>query len=338
MKQILLTLMVVVATTYVSAQQIVILQSNGTTTAFDSEQPFIDAYESALDGDTIYLPGAVLTPPSTIDKQLTIYGVGHYPEATIATNKTVINGHVYINENSDNIRIEGVEITGTLLFNNNQKIDSATITRCKLNQVYLQGDGTTPCVNTTIKNCVITSNITLSNAYNCTFTNNIIATTVVGGIKIALLNNIFLYSSTSTSSGTIRSVNNSTIANNIFRRVNNLIQSDCETSTFSNNVFKTTALPGVNTFINNYENVDFASLFVNQGDESTFTYEQDYNLTNTETYLGNDGTQVGIYGGLFPYKEEAIPSNPHISSQSIATSTDENGMLNISITVSAQQE
>lgn len=338
MKQILLTLLIVVATTYVSAQQIVVLQSNGTTTAFDSDQPFIDAYENALDGDTIYLPGAVLTPPSTIDKQLTIYGVGHYPDATTATSKTVIYGQLNLAENADNFKLEGVEITGTLLYLNNEKIDNTVISRCKLYQIYMQGDGTTPCENNTIKNCIITSTITLNNTYNCTFTNNIIASTIVNGSKLALLNNVFLHSSTSTSYGTIRSVDNSTIANNIFRRANNLIQSDCETSTFSNNVFKTTALPGVNTFLNNYENVDFASLFVIQGDEATFTYEQDYNLTNTETYLGNDGTQVGIYGGLFPYKEEAIPGNPHISSQSIATSTDENGMLNISITVSAQQE
>ncbi|MCU4163026.1 hypothetical protein [Carboxylicivirga caseinilyticus] len=338
MKQILLTLLVVIATTHLSAQQLVMLQSNGTSTAFDGETPFIDAYDSAIDGDTIYLPGTRVTPPPAIDKQLTIYGTGHYPSTTNATNSSIIYGTVYISENADNIKLEGIEITGSLIFMNNQKIDNAIISRCKLYQVSYQGDLTTPCENNTIKQCVITSSVSLNNANNCILTNNIIASSIGNGNQIAILNNVILHTSTSSTYGTITNVDNSTIANNIFRRANNVIQSSCESSTFANNVFKSTALAGVNTFLNNYENVDFASLFVSQNDEGVFNYEQDYHLNNTETYLGNDGTQVGIYGGLFPYKDYAIPTNPHISSQSVAPSTDENGMLNISITVNAQQE
>ena len=55
------------------------------------------------------------------------------------------------------------------------------------------------------------------------------------------------------------------------------------------------------------------------------------------TYLGDDGTEVGIYGGLVPFKEGAVPINPHISQKSIQTTTDSNGLLNIYFTVEAQQ-
>jgi hypothetical protein len=45
---------------------------------------------------------------------------------------------------------------------------------------------------------------------------------------------------------------------------------------------------------------------------------------------------VGIYGGLFPYKEGAVPLNPHISLKNIAPQTDVNGDLNIQLKVNAQ--
>ena len=76
---------------------------------------------------------------------------------------------------------------------------------------------------------------------------------------------------------------------------------------------------------------------VNQSGGS-FSYTHDYHLVSPTTYLGTDSTQVGIYGGIFPYKTAAVPLNPHISSQSIPMATDVNGMLNININVNAQDD
>ena len=51
---------------------------------------------------------------------------------------------------------------------------------------------------------------------------------------------------------------------------------------------------------------------------------------------GTDGTDIGIHGGAFPWKQGAIPSNPHFQSIQIAPKTDTNGNLNVKIKVAAQ--
>ena len=54
-------------------------------------------------------------------------------------------------------------------------------------------------------------------------------------------------------------------------------------------------------------------------------------------YTGTDDSQIGIYGGVYyPYKEGAVPSNPHIQLQNIAPSTT-NGLLNVQIKAVAQE-
>ena len=98
------------------------------------------------------------------------------------------------------------------------------------------------------------------------------------------------------------------------------------------------AAPGYGTSftaLNNYTNIPQANIFVNQTG-TTFNYTHDYHLQAPTTYLGTDGTQVGIYGGTFPYKEGAVPLNPHIQLKNIAPTTDANGDLQIQIQVKAQ--
>ncbi len=50
----------------------------------------------------------------------------------------------------------------------------------------------------------------------------------------------------------------------------------------------------------------------------------------------SDGTDIGIYGSSQPYKEGAVPFNPHIYFKNIGGTTTPNGLLNINIKVKAQ--
>ena len=49
------------------------------------------------------------------------------------------------------------------------------------------------------------------------------------------------------------------------------------------------------------------------------------------TYLGTDDTEIGIYGGIMPFK--TTPANPHISDMKVAQKTTESGNLKVEITV-----
>ncbi|MDN3676462.1 hypothetical protein QWY90_03970 [Flavobacterium paronense] len=317
------------------SQQKVALHHGSVITIFGGGDPFTAAYNAAVNGDVIYLPGGNLPYPSFIDKSLVIIGAGHYPAATVATNRTVLNGSLTIGENADNLHLEGIEIVSTLSFNNNNKVDGVVIKRCRINIIGYGGDGTTPCLNNTIRECVINSYIDFSNAKSLLFSNNIIGGYIANGTELGISNNIFLLN---TFSYDFNNIDNSSISNNIILQQYagmTYIHIGCELSTFSNNIFAGTPSVASNTFVNNYNNIAMTGLFVNQT-SNIFDYADDYHLVNPLTYLGTEGSQVGIYGGLFPYKELGIPVNPNIISKTIAPQTNASGELNFQVQVKAQ--
>jgi hypothetical protein len=334
MKNSILFLMLFFLCSVGFSQQKVALHHGSGVTIFGGANPFTDAYNAAVNGDVIYLPGGNLPFPATIDKSLVIIGAGHYPATTVATNKTVLNGSLTIGENADNLHLEGIEIASGLFFSYNSKVDGVVIKRCRINTIIYYGDGSVPCINNTIRECVINAYIDFSNAKSSLLSNNIIGNYIVNGLEIGVSNNIFLYNNYQS---VIINMDNSSIANNIvLQQIGmNYIHESCELSTFSNNIFSGTPPVGSNIFVNNYNNIAMTGLFANQNG-NTFSYTDDYHLVSPTTYLGIDASQVGIYGGLFPYKEFGLPVNPNIISKTIAPQTNASGELNFQVQVKAQ--
>lgn len=335
MKKTVFAFFFVAATTWVVAQQKVALQSNGSTSIFGGSNPFVQAYDAAQDGDTIYLPGAILVPPAAFNKRLVIYGAGHYPDSTVATNKTILSNHCYIYENADSIHLEGLEINGILYFETDHQVTHANIIRCKMTNLGFQGSMATPCTNVTVRECNI-QNLNLGNASFCVISNNFISGTISGGTNNAIFNNILFYEG-AYYHYTLHNITNSSIANNFFVKDDGAILNNCNLNTISNNVFRSDPGQGMNTWINNYTQVDWTTFFVDVP-SLQFDYGYDFHLTDPETYIGNDGTEIGLYGGLFPFKEGSVPSNPHIISVDIPTMTNEDGILEVNVTVGAQQQ
>lgn len=315
-----------------NAQQKVALHSNGVTTIFGGTNPFTNAYNAASTGDTIYLPGGNLSLPAAIDKGLVIIGAGHYPDSTMATTKTVLVGNLTISQNADNLHIEGVEISGNISFTTNHKVDFVKIKRCKFSSLTYPGTRTTPSENNEITECVIVGNIDLSNSISSLISNSIIHGQILKGLDMGFSNNILFFNS----AFTFRETNQSIISNNIFMTSSAIyVHYLCESNTFIKNVFAFIPSAELNNFIDNYNSVVLNTVFVNQSGYA-FNYAHDYHLNTPASYLGTDGSQVGIYGGMFPYKEGAVPNNPHFQIKNIAPQTDVNGDLNIQIQVEAQ--
>ncbi len=338
--QSLIIIVLLFGTGVLFAQQKVALHSNGTTTIFAGANPFTDAYNTAVDGDTLYLPGGTIPYPSPIDKGLVIIGAGHYPDSTLATGKTILTGNLGVSQNADKLWLEGIVVTGDISFVSNHKIDSVTITHCKFVNIVYAGNGGTPCVDNNIFENVITGGVNFGNATSSMLSNNIIGGQISFASNIGISNNILLNNPSTTAfySATFRSVNVCFISNNVVFRNHgggSNVNFDCNLNTFSNNIFTLVPDIGTNTFTDNYNSIDISTVFVSQSG-NVFDYTHDYHLVNPTTYLGIDGTQVGIYGGMFPYKDGAVPHNPHIQLKNIAPITDENGKLNIQIQVEAQ--
>lgn len=337
MKNIVVSLMLIITMPILLAQSRVALHSGENVTIFGGGNAFIDAYNQAVDGDYIYLPGGSLNFPSVINKSLTIIGVGHYPEATTATNKTVLTGNLNVGENADGLSLEGIHLTGTLTFITNQMVDFVSIKRARIGNINYSGTGTTPCSSNIIRESIIDGNINTTNANSILITNNIIGGTIIGGVDLTISNNIMLYQQ-----HVYQQFTSSLVSNNIHLWNNpsinyHLIYGNCVNNTFIKNVTRQNIVTANNTFIDNYSNIDLAGVFqsIPSGD---FNYAQNYTLLPAaeNTYPGNDNTQVGIYGGLFPYKTHAVPRNPSITAKIIASETNANGQLPVQVTVEAQ--
>lgn len=316
-----------------------------------------DAVSNAQSGDTIYIPGGTYPIGDLeIRKELHIYGIGHNPDSSKATAFTILSGGLIIGTGSDNLEVIGIKLIpsgsgsfgGSIVIGEYPELDSTKVSGIKISRCFL-------------------TSISFDNPYGLSdrFRDNIICENVVsvidGGGFAGNDGNIFSNNIISTyinnvSAGNIIS-NNIFLNNypqnaiiNIYQSViqNNIVLTPCcyndngynQNNFISNNLFVNTSnnfVSPTNILQENIYSQDQLSIFINQSG-SSFDYSHDYHLklTSPGKNAGADGTDVGIYGGLYPWKEGSIPTNPHIQSKIISSNTDASGNLPVNIKVAAQ--
>jgi hypothetical protein len=326
------------ACTTMQAQMVSVALHKATgTEIFTGVDPFKAAYAASVAGDTIYLSGGSFVAPTNFEKQLYIYGVGHFPDSTAATTPTSITGDFNLTENADNFYLEGVNLKNNFYTATNADVDAFTVRRTRIDgNVVIQGTAVN-CTNITFIECFFNGSVSLQNTTNSAIFNSIFNNIIGSSNANVFKNNILLYNS---SNYAFSSSNNNEISNNIiFATYANRIASG-NGNTFKNNLFVSGApdFGSSPTLINNYIGISQATIFINQTG-NVFSYDHDYHLQDPATYLGADdpATQVGIYGGAFPFKTASVPITPHISKQNISSSTNNSGQLQINITVNAQK-
>ena len=111
-----------------------------------------------------------------------------------------------------------------------------------------------------------------------------------------------------------------------------------EYNVFQNNIFKTYShnpfsTSNSNSFYDNYLGLSDSSTFINGF--SQFTLQGNYHLKSTSPGKngGSDGTDIGIYGGAYPWGDGNFPSNPHIIYKEIVPITKSDGTLPVKIIV-----
>lgn len=335
-RQKLLTLLIAIATTMTINAQTIALHSSTGVQIIKGNTALATAYTAAQSGDTLYLSGGSFIPPAAFDKQLMIFGAGHYQDSTLATGKTFINGTVTLSENADLFYLEGVEISGNFSITTNHSVNNITIKRCKINGNFdALGNLSNPTSNLSLIGNVLINRLNLENIQNALLSNNIISNTFQNSNGNMITNNIIM--------GHIGYYlflgNNNTLNNNIILWEDYNADVFGSGNVFNNNLYvePTPNYGATATNIGNYTGILQSAIFVDQTG-TVFNYAHDYHLQSPTTYLGTDGSQVGIYGGAFPYKEGAVPLNPHIQVKNIAPTTDANGNLQIQIQVEAQND
>lgn len=334
-----LVLSVVMITT-IFAQKTVVRQNGTLTVIYTSNSPVIDAYNAANNGDTIYIPGGYYNFPN-ISKRLVFIGAGIYPDSTTYTGATIINNGFVFGAGSDSTEIIGLTINGNIDFDYWATILKVKILRCNVNNINLNASYTAKNY-IFIKDCILgeckgnTSNplVNYLTLTNCIITNRVGDITFGGLIQ----NNLFIRDQNVNTNSHITNTHNSIIQNNVFYNNNNPnIGNFGNNNQILNNIFSITpSTYGTNFASGNYTNVPQSSILVN-GPANTFSFNANYHLQSPSVYLGTDNTQVGIYGGTIgPFKEGAVPFNPHIYYKSVAPTTNSSGQLQIQFKVSAQ--
>jgi hypothetical protein len=323
-KSILSSIFLFGALNSISAQNLIAVQ-NGGVPAFYLQVD--SAIVHAQNGDTLYIPGGAWNITQPIHKSLHLIGVGHNPDSTIATFSTTLNGNVVLAKGADNGSLTGVIITGRIQ-GTTDTVASYTVSRC---HIYGNID-----LNQNYSNFTFVENIFQGANFNggfhdCSFFNNIILCNmnfVSINANIMFKNNFFY--------GFITGLY-SLFENNIFKWA--YILSYVSNSTFNNNLFVENISFPAGTIVgaNNIVNQPWNSIFVNQTGY-TFSYTDDYHLQPgcPGKNAGTDGTDIGIYGGSYPWKEGSVPFNPHVQYKNISGTTDQSGNLNVNIKVAAQ--
>jgi hypothetical protein len=328
----------------ISFAQQTFIRQNGTTTTYSS---ISSVFTAAVDNDTIYIPGGAFNINTlTINKKLHVFGVGHHPDSTQATYATTLTGNIVILGTGSYGSIEGVYLTGYLRFGSsslNQTVTNYNISRCSVENIEMGYDyntaGTASYIN--VKDNIIRTVIRGCNAQFVNIENNLIQGSVEFFNGNTLVKNNTFIKGNGCPSYHMNMLTSVTFENNIFMNYSscgNVTITGANSCIFQSNVFNGTyTFPvGTNIGSGNYVTVSHTGFFLNENNFN-FEYSDNYHLSNPSSYLGNNGTETGMYGGSNPYKEGGVPRNPHIITKSIAPQTTPTGDLNINIQVGAQQ-
>jgi len=320
-----------------SSQNLIVVQNGGNAAFYTN----LDAgISDAMNGDTLYIPGGIFNITVSISKCLHIIGVGHNFDTTSAAYPTYIFGEMQLDSGASNGSINGVYIPSNVNIRGN--VNNYRFDRCRIGGINSASwdAGNASWIRFPISNVIFTENI-IGNIFFGggqfnSFCNNIMGQIKDMGNNNIYKNNIFLVGYAIWVYEI--SITNSTFENNIFFTPytfwNSSLGAVFAYNTFNNNIFlQNINFPYNNTNFgyNNFVNQNPSSIFVNQN-------TQDYHLQSScpGKNAGTDGTDIGIYGGIFPWKDGGLPSNPHILSKIISSSTDSTGNLNVNIKVAAQ--
>lgn len=341
-----IAIFLLIATVQLFSAKNIIVQSGATSTAYET---LVEAIAGANNGDIVYVSaGSYDVNNLEVNKGVHIIGAGYNPYTASATGNTVFTGTLRIMTGADGGSLQGVYVSGSISFgtsDENSTVNNYTISRCYVNTIMLswQWAGKQSGSNFTITENVIEGAVYGGDATNLVFSNNILFQTATLARPITYFKNAL-------------------VTNNILISVDDVMGNMVTGTTFRNNIIPVGGLKVVNSYSDNlYLNnlycrpeglfsygvvqsvgnvlIDRDKLFINQAGDK-YNFKDNYHLTQeaTEAITGTDGTEVGIYGGDYPFKDGGAPLNPQIIEKNVSTSTNPQGHLKVEIKVKAQNK
>lgn len=352
MKKMIFTLFAAVAgmlSTFAQDDCIATLNHGTTLTTYTGEDALAQAYNAAADGDVITLSPGVFVAVETMKKAITLRGAGYKPMASNGYTSTQITGGFRVEIPSDGkstFQMEGIDFLGDIYIVSDKKLP-VMLTKSKFRSwVYCHG------INLKATHCVFRElNADNSGSYNgsAIFRSTTLncQNCVIGGAFSAGLNgtNVNKIQATNcvvkcSSNGDI---NNSTLINCIVISQSSSYRDSPLPETCvahgcvgingldTPNIFSNLVDPS-NVMVDGKGETAYAALFKTLKDVNSPSLYETFELTDAAktTYLGEDGTQVGIYGGTAPFTLE--PTNPQVT-KFVVSSTTQGSQLKVKINV-----
>lgn len=349
MKKILLSLVALLCATVSFAQsQIATITHGDEIKTFYGPESFKEAMVSANHGDIITLSSGQFNG-TTINKAITLRGAGMVEVNGESGYQapTVIQGNISVSIADDvtqKVNVEGVKFAGIMYYHNT--LNNPTFRNCYFGSISSYSSIQPHYIkNAVLINCRVRNSFYLSQTSSATCINSIIQTpyytcTEYSGsdsklsTKFDFVNCVLiqLYCTGHSLQGSTKyCLENSTFRNcyidiNGSLRATNIVENCCSNNS---NAF----LNSINPFNKIVAETEMFATYIGEDwdDNEKFVLKEEA----ASTYLGDDGTQIGIYGGSMPYNERI--SMPRITKCNVAGKSTADGKLSVDIQVEAAQ-
>jgi len=277
-----------------------------------------DALAAAVAGDIIYaVPSAIAYGSITIDKAITIFGIGIRPDKDLALKSKV--GPIYLN--ASNVRISGITgpTNGGVLIEfglSNVTYTDITIENSKFREIRQTNTTTVTLDRVLIRNNIIINlgwqGVEFYTTSNVTITNNVIycsrTSGSITGIGLILFNNLFVGDGTANARA-VAMVNACEFDHNIFFGTFVNVTSSSPDNVWNDNLSfgSTNDVFSIGSWGNkstspNIEGAD--PLFVGMPKTDTWNNAHDFTLQAGSPALNINGTDIGPSGGTTPFDDE----------------------------------
>ncbi|MBR1664845.1 MAG: hypothetical protein IJ699_01275 [Bacteroidaceae bacterium] len=341
----LLTLMMVTGKTFAQSSVLATLSHEGQISTFYGAGALKSAHEAAAHGDVITLSSGSFQAVN-ITKALTIRGAGMQTDSVAKIYPSVIVGSFYIDvadSLEQRLTVEGVYCDDNTVTVYNT-LSNATFIKSRFysfSSVDGSAKGYGYMKNLAFIHCRIGFSFSNENVGNSvSFVNSVVVNPIVGSNGYA--NNSFEFTNSVVSWWNTTPYDNSYYA--IYRNCI-LTTTDSRSNYLSatNLIYNCLGVASRNMF---YEHGSLASSLYYTTTELTNVFKtwggrysdaENFELTDTakSNYLGDDGKEVGIYGGNLPYTPN--PTNPKITKFNVASKSTADGKLSVDIEVKAAE-
>lgn len=319
--------------------QVATLQHNDTITgSFYGSEALSSASNAAVSGDIITLSSGTFNATSLNKGGLTIRGAGCMYDTLTNIQPTIISGNLAIAGGTNNISFEGIWFTGTVTsyaypgsFGPSYPTDNISFLKCFINEVKSSNNGLVR-YNWQFANCLFNFNPD-AKFHGMSFINSVVRMNKYQHVDefnlTTVHNSVVLFDEGIPVNNMI--ANNSVFVTDSEHNISNCIFYNC----IGIKLGETLLFEGQSNQTNMVAN-DYTDVFETFTGTISNTNCYELNEDVATSFLGQDGTEIGIYGGMMPYNPR--PSYMIIKRCNVAPRSTVDGKLSVDIEIIAEDE